>query len=226
MTTPLELDRGVQIAGVHDEAELALLAAAGATCVGLPLRLGYHTPDLSEDAAITLSRRSPLPVVLITYDPDPASVAALATAMNVAAVQMHADSTDVAALRAALPSGCMLFQSVVISPGETPETVQARARAVLPFVDALLTDTHDPVTGATGATGKTHDWALSRALVGLGKPVILAGGLHAGNVAAAIRATGVRAVDAHTGVEGPDGRKDAAKVRAFVNAARTAWEAG
>jgi phosphoribosylanthranilate isomerase len=50
--------------------------------------------------------------------------------------------------------------------------------------------------------------------------VILAGGLTADNVRAAIAAVRPAGVDAHTGVEGPDGRKDPALVRRFVAEAR------
>jgi phosphoribosylanthranilate isomerase len=51
----------------------------------------------------------------------------------------------------------------------------------------FITDTFDPSTGASGATGKTHDWDISKSLVQLSpKPVILAGGLNAENVYEAI----------------------------------------
>jgi phosphoribosylanthranilate isomerase len=56
-----------------------------------------------------------------------------------------------------------------------------------PFVDAFITDTFDPKTGASGATGKTHDWRVSRRLVELAdRPIILAGGLTPENVKRAI----------------------------------------
>ena len=55
------------------------------------------------------------------------------------------------------------------------------------MVDAFITDTFDPDTGASGATGKTHDWEVSQRIVEHSPlPVILAGGLGAGNVKEAI----------------------------------------
>ena len=54
-------------------------------------------------------------------------------------------------------------------------------------------------------------------------PVILAGGLDADNVAEAIAAVRPAAVDAHTRVEGADGRKDPMRLRRFVDAARDAF---
>jgi phosphoribosylanthranilate isomerase len=93
-----------------------------------------------------------------------------------------------------------------------------------PFVDAFITDTYDPITGRSGATGKTHDWGVSRRLVDLSpKPVILAGGLTPENVRAAVLSVRPAGVDVHTGVEGPEGRKALARVEHFVAEARAAF---
>jgi phosphoribosylanthranilate isomerase len=90
--------------------------------------------------------------------------------------------------------------------------------------DAFITDTYDPATGACGATGKVHDWDISRRLVDISpKPVMLAGGLNPKNVRKAIEHVRPAGVDAHTGVEGSDGRKDSVAVRAFVREALAAF---
>ncbi|MGH7810735.1 MAG: hypothetical protein ACREP5_10705 [Candidatus Binatia bacterium] len=63
------------------------------------------------------------------------------------------------------------------------KTLEAMVSALSPFVDAFITDTFDPESGASGTTGKTHDWRVSRRLVELtNRPVILAGGLTPKNV--------------------------------------------
>jgi len=96
--------------------------------------------------------------------------------------------------------------------------------ACMPFVDAFLTDTFDPQSGRSGATGKIHDWEVSRRLAEISpRPLILAGGLNPGNVREAIRRVQPAGVDAHTGLEGPAGRKDAARVAAFVAEARAGF---
>ena len=98
---------------------------------------------------------------------------------------------------------------------------KSKLDAFAPHVDAFLTDTHDPETGADGATGRTHDWSISRRLAERSpRPLVLAGGLVPENVHRAVLAVRPAAVDAHTGVEGPDGRKTEELVRGFVDEAR------
>jgi len=85
-------------------------------------------------------------------------------------------------------------------------------------------DTYDAATGRHGATGKTHDWSVSRRLVELSpKPVVLAGGLNPGNVRAAIAAVQPAGVDVHTGIERPDGRKRRDLTEHFVAEARAGF---
>ncbi len=76
----------------------------------------------------------------------------------------------------------------------------------------LLLDAY--IEGTHGGTGESFDWALIAHELPL--PVILSGGLHAGNVAAAIAQVRPYAVDVSSGVEAAKGIKDAAKVAAFI----------
>ena len=66
-----------------------------------------------------------------------------------------------------------------------------------------------------GGTGESFDWSLIPHDLPL--PVILSGGLHAGNVAVAVRQVRPYAVDVSSGVEAAKGIKDAAKIAAFIN---------
>jgi phosphoribosylanthranilate isomerase len=83
---------------------------------------------------------------------------------------------------------------------------------------AVLIDAH--VTGQFGGTGQTAPWRL---LAGFdpGVPVILAGGLTPENVAEAVRIVRPAGVDVASGVESSPGRKDAEKMRRFVDAVRS-----
>ena len=76
------------------------------------------------------------------------------------------------------------------------------------------------VDGTPGGTGEAFDWSLIPAVLPL--PLILSGGLHAGNVAEAITAVKPWAVDVSSGVEASRGVKDHGKIVEFIKAARSA----
>ena len=75
--------------------------------------------------------------------------------------------------------------------------------------------------GPVSGTGEIADWQQAARLATQGK-LILAGGLHAGNVAKAIKQVNPFGVDVSSGVESTPGIKEAAKIVEFVNAARHA----
>jgi phosphoribosylanthranilate isomerase len=77
------------------------------------------------------------------------------------------------------------------------------------------------VDSPVGGSGKVFDWTLLDEAVG-GRPYILAGGLNPDNVGPAIEMLGPWGVDVASGVESAPGRKDPAKVRRFIAAARDA----
>lgn len=88
-------------------------------------------------------------------------------------------------------------------------------------VDAILVD------GSAGGEGEAFAWgALVEPMASIATPVIIAGGLHAGNVGEAIAACRPYAVDVSSGVESAPGVKDAAKIRAFCRAVREADAGG
>jgi phosphoribosylanthranilate isomerase len=165
--------------------------------------------------------------VALTVDMDPARIITLVEVVKPAILHLCplADAITpetVAALRARLP-GIPVMQAVSVTG---PESVRV-ACEYGEVADYLILDTQAPDIPGIGASGVTHDWSVSRAIVDAVRiPVILAGGLSPENVADAIRAVGPWGVDSltHTNRPLPGGgfRKDLARVEAFVAAARGA----
>ena len=216
----------IQVAGALDFDEARMLLEEGVDQVGFPLRLTVHKEDLSEEDAVLIIRAlpSPMAAILITYLTEHREILALCHKLGVRKVQVHSRISlrEARKLRESAPR-FQIIKSLVVGDGNFPELVQSVAE-LSPYVDAFITDTFDPETGACGATGRTHDWEVSRKLVEISpRPVILAGGLNPENVRRGILRVLPAGVDVHTGVERPDGRKDRRLVRAFISEAREAF---
>ena len=217
----------IQIAGVRDLDEANLLMECGIRYLGFPLRLPVNKEDLSERAAAAIIRtmRPPSYGVAITYQSTAEDIVDFMDYLGASLVQLHGDiaSQELAKLKRLRPH-LTVIKSLVIGKQPFEELVDTLQR-LSAFVDAYITDTFDPATGASGATGKLHDLQVSRRLVELAtKPVILAGGLTPENVREAIKFVAPAGVDAHTGVEGAAGHKDPEKVRRFEAEARAGFE--
>jgi phosphoribosylanthranilate isomerase len=213
----------VQIAGVSGLDEALALERVGADAVGFTVRLptGVHD-ELTEAKARAIIAALPpfITSVAITYVGDAREAIDLCRYLGVGALQLHGPfpSRDLVLLRAALPH-LKIIRAVHVSGLDAI----AEARALERRVDAVILDTYDPTTGRGGATGKTHDWNVSRQITEtLRTPVILAGGLTPDNVGAAIRRVRPWGVDVHTGVEDPDGARNLTKMRMFIERAKAA----
>jgi len=215
----------IQIAGVRDLNDLKVILESGIEFVGFPLRLGYHTPDTSEEVAAALIRHIPFSTkaVLITYLKEADEIIRFARQMNTKVIQLHGaiEISEIQKLKIMEPK-ISIIKSLIVRENNLEE-LRAELKAFSSWVDYFITDTFDPLTGATGATGKTHDWNASRTLVELSpKPVILAGGLNVKNIVEAIQFVKPAGVDVHTGVENSKGQKDPILVQEFVRKARMA----
>jgi len=213
----------VQIAGVSTLEEALATAEAGADALGFTVRLPHGMHDgLTEAKARGIVAALPpfVASVAISYVETPRQAVELCRYLGVSTLQLHGPfpTQELPLIRAGLPH-LKLIRAVHVTG---PEAL-AQARSLARHVDALILDTFDPASGRHGATGKTHDWGLSRQIVSeVRVPVILAGGLTPDNVAAAIAAVQPWGVDVHTGVENPDGTRNLDKVRAFVARAKGA----
>lgn len=216
----------VQIAGVSSLDEALFCRSVGVDAVGFTLSIpsGIHD-GLTEGKARAIIERLPRDIVpvLITYIRRADRAGRLAREMRAQAVQFHGGipADEVERFRAQCPD--VKVVGVVTVSGE--RVLEQAAEFRPPLWDALLLDSYDPETGRIGATGITHDWFISARIVENSPvPVILAGGLNPGNVAEAISVARPHGVDAHTGVENPDGSRCFEKIRAFAAAALDALE--
>lgn len=217
----------IQIAGIIDKEEAELVIASGAEFLGFPLRLPVHKEDLTEEYTAEIISGFPEGVhgILITYLDKAEEIFDLMRKLNCEIVQLHGSiaKAEIVKLKELLPEAAVI-KSLVVSENNFDE-LRDTVELLSGVCSAFITDTFDPATGASGATGKTHDWKISRELVKLSPiPVILAGGLNPSNVKEAIMSVKPAGVDVHTGVENSNGRKSAQKLEKFIRKAKEAFE--
>ena len=152
----------------------------------------------------------------VFVDESIAGVTAAVACAGLRVVQLHGGENKayVEQLRAALPPGVEIWKAFRM---KGPETVlQAQQAHSEGLFDRMLLDAWHPAQA--GGSGAVFDWTL---LGNLSTPYVLAGGLHAENVADAITSLCPWGVDVSSGVE-TDGYKDEQKMSAFVTAVRQA----
>lgn len=143
-------------------------------------------------------------------------------------VQLHGQETPEFCALVRERFGVGIFKAVTIPQGMTAgelsqEKLIASLEPYVPYVEAFLLDTFDPAVG--GGSGKTFHWDIIPPLRDWARSVdrrlLVAGGLHAGNVTHLMQTYSPDGVDVSSGVE-TDGIKDAAKIRTFVERVKEA----
>lgn len=216
----------IQIAGIIDQNEADMLVGAGVNRLGFPFGLAVHREDISAESAAEIIRtlKPSASAVLITYLSTAQEILDICKRIGASAVQLHGsiEVPELIRLKSLAPE-LAVIKSLIVRDDNFTE-LEYLVFIFSPYVDAFMTDTYDPATGAWGATGKTHNWDVSLRIIEISpRPVILAGGLNPVNVRKAIEYVRPAGVDAHTGVEGADGRKDPELVTAFVQEALYAF---
>lgn len=211
----------VKICGIRRLSDALLAAACGADAVGVLVGQRYPSSDFitAEQAAAIFAGLPPfVQGVLVSHLEDPCALITLVEQTGAGVVQVHGAMTT-EGLRQ-LRHGCQgvrILKTIHIRGGES----LSLATTIAPLVDGLLADSVNPRTGQVGGTGLVHDWRVTARLrTELAVPLILAGGLTAQNVSHAIAQVRPYAVDVNSGVKGPDGYKDPARLREFMEAVR------
>jgi phosphoribosylanthranilate isomerase len=201
----------------REEARLAI--SAGASAIGLVSAMPSGPGPIADSLIAEIAAVVPPPIAtfLLTCRQDADSIIEQHAVCRTSTLQL-VDSmapAELEKLRARLP-GIRLVQVIHVGGEESID----EARMIAPFVDALLLDSGNQKLAVKelGGTGRVHDWRISRRIRdAVAVPLFLAGGLNAGNVAAAVAAVQPHGVDVCSGVR-TDGKLDAAKLSAFVAA--------
>lgn len=204
----------VKICGITRAADAIAAASAGADAIGLV----FYPPSprfLSVERAREIRDALPpfVQTVALLVNADAAQVAQVIGRVHPAMLQFHGDET---------PQFCAQFGLPYVKACRVKAGVDA-LEYLRPFSGAAawLFDSYVP---EYGGVGERFDWSLLPAALRSGgeRPFILSGGLARENVAEAIRRVRPWGVDVSSGVESAKGRKDAAKIAAFIAEVRNA----
>jgi phosphoribosylanthranilate isomerase len=208
----------VKICGITSVDDARAAAALGADAIGLNFYPPSPRSVSLENAARILRALPPFvePVGLFVNRPL-TEVFAMAAELGALTIQWHGDDPEVCTSLAH-----RFIPAFAVRDRDNLETIRRyldRCRDLDRLPAAVVVDAH--VAGLYGGTGQLAPWEL---LAGFPRevPLILAGGLTPDNVAEAVRVVRPYAVDVASGVESSPGRKDAEKVRRFIDQARGA----
>lgn len=201
-----------------EDAQLA--ADAGADALGFVFAPSPRRVTAEQAAAIVPHLPNEIEKIGVFVDASFGEIAATVEAAGLTGVQLHFNAAPELAARLRERYGAKLRILSVVHFDAAASTL-----SVDPSVDGVLVDSR--TVTAVGGTGKAFDWAAASKTLfsnedARGLRLIAAGGLTPENVAEAIATLRPWGVDVVSGVEAAPGRKDAAKVRAFVANARTA----
>jgi phosphoribosylanthranilate isomerase len=202
----------VKVCGVRTAEVAEAAVAAGADWIGLVFepRSPRHASDVEADAVReAVAGRAALVGVMVAPSAEHATIVALRHRLD--ALQLHGDVD--ASILPALP--------VPVIRGLNVRSVAEAVALDWPPDCLVLLDSAPGPDALPGGTGRRLDLDVAAA-VAIHRAILLAGGLDAGSVAAAVRRVRPAGVDASSGLESAPGVKDPARVRAYVAAARAA----
>jgi len=194
----------IKICGLTREEDVRAVVESGADAIGFV----FYPPSpryVSFQRAAELARLVPPFVTIVGLFVNPARhyVEEALETVPLQVLQFHGDESEADCTGYGLP----YLKAARMRPGLD----LLKYAASFPSAQGLLLDAF--VEGYGGG-GETFDWSLIPSVLPL--PLILSGGLHAGNVAEAVRCVRPWAVDVSSGVEAAKGIKDAARITEFV----------
>lgn len=198
----------IKICGITNEEDALLSVAMGATALGFVFAPSKR--QISVGRAADIVKRLPPGVLTVGVfrDHDPKSISRIMREVGLRGAQLHGRESvnDVDQVTAEFG---WVMKAVVAGSPDAERSDRYRT-------DLILVDSSNP------GSGETYDWTLTE-LLPKSIRLVISGGLRPENVAQAIVATNPYGVDVSSGVEREPGRKDASKVRRFVQNAQRAF---
>lgn len=214
----------VKICGITNTEDAIVVAEAGADAIGFnfyPRSPRCVSPEAARQIAASIPRD--LLRVGVVVNPSEQDALDLVGSASIDALQLHGDEPPELAAR--LSRTVPIIKVFRIAKEGILPAIQylEQFRQSGGALEAVLFDAYHP--SQFGGIGKTADWAAIQRYPAEDwhPPFILAGGLTAENVTAAIQAVSPTGVDAASGVEQAPGRKDRKRVIEFVQAAKSAF---
>ena len=203
----------VKICGITNWPDAKAACDAGANLLGF----NFYEKSLrrvSTVEAATMRAKLPKEVesVGIFVNAKPSEIISLHAFVRFSAAQLHGDETP--GIVSEIARAVRVIKAFRVAADFPVATLDKYHEAFAFLIDGSR-------SGQYGGTGTAGDWNVARRVVASHR-IILAGGLTAENVGAAIRTVHPYAVDVASGVESKPGKKDHAKVRAFLEEVRRA----
>ena len=208
----------IKICGLRTEEAVDKAVALGASHIGfIFFPKSPRNIEPSDAGRLAERARGRAKIVAVTVNADSDTLDEIVDQLSPDMIQLHGSESPARVTEVRALTGLPVMKAVgVAEPGDLERVLDYSLVA-----DQILVDAKPP-KGADlpGGNGISFDWRLVAQRRWL-RPWMLAGGLTAGNVAEAIRLTNARQVDVSSGVESEPGVKDAAKIAAFCDAARS-----
>ena len=209
----------IKLCGLTRTEDVAAAVAAGADAIGLVFYPPSPRHVSAAQAAQLLAILPPfVSSVGLFVNPSLEAVRQVLSAAPISMLQFHGDENPDQCAEIAAAVGRPFLRALRMKPDTQPRDLlesAAQYRRCSPLFSGLLLDTW---SDAYGGTGKVFDWSLIPAEIA--HQAVLSGGLNVQNVTDAVRRIRPHAVDVSSGIEASKGVKDAALMRAFVDAVR------
>ncbi len=205
----------IKICGMTSVADALAACEAGADALGLNF-YSRSARVVSVKVAAEICERIPAGVQVfgVFVNASVTEIDRLMEEMRLDALQLHGDEEP--ALVAQLARMAPVFKALRVGAHFSAATL-----GQYPEAEGFLFDAADVAPGQYGGTGRLADWGVAQQAA-RGHRIILAGGLNAENVGAAISQVRPYGVDVASGVEAEPGAKDHERVREFIREARRA----